>query len=67
MKIHWSPEAMADYEAIIQYIRTDNSAAAARVARTILRTIEQLRIFPTPDALGALKVRANWYSRPFRL
>src|ERR1700748_1549139 len=36
MEIRWSPEAAADFTAMIQYIQQDNSPAALRVARAIL-------------------------------
>jgi len=51
MDIRWSPEATSDFTAIIQYIRQDNSTAALRVARTILRTIDQLS-FPNRGRPG---------------
>ena len=41
MEIRWSPEAAAEFTAIIQYIRQDNANAALRVARTIYQTIAQ--------------------------
>ena len=52
MDIHWSPEAAADFTAIIEYIRKDNPSAAVRVARTMLRTVYQLESFPNLGRLG---------------
>jgi toxin ParE1/3/4 len=46
MEIRWSPEAAADFTAMIQYIRQDNSAAALRAARAIYQTVAQLKAFP---------------------
>lgn len=52
MEIRWSPEALADFTAIIQYIQADNSSAALRVARAIYQAIAQLKIFPNSDRIG---------------
>jgi toxin ParE1/3/4 len=52
MEIRWSPEAAAEFTAIIQYIRQDNADAALRVARTIYRTIAQLKTFPNRGRPG---------------
>jgi plasmid stabilization system protein ParE len=35
MTVRWSPEAAADFAAIVEYIRKQNHSAAERVARTI--------------------------------
>lgn len=45
MKIHWSPEAVTDFTAIIQYIRQDNPPAALRVAQSIYKSIARLGKF----------------------
>jgi toxin ParE1/3/4 len=52
MEIRWSPEAAADFTAMIQYIRQDNSSAALRVARTIYQTVAQLKVFPNRGRSG---------------
>jgi plasmid stabilization system protein ParE len=35
MIVRWSPEAAADFAAIVEYIRKQNPSAAERVARAI--------------------------------
>jgi plasmid stabilization system protein ParE len=35
MKIRWSPEAAADFIALVEYIRNQNSSAADRVAHSM--------------------------------
>jgi addiction module RelE/StbE family toxin len=45
MKIHWSPEAVSDFTAIIQYIRQDNPSAALGVAQNIYKSIARLSTF----------------------
>lgn len=55
MQLRWSREAAADFTAIIQYIRQDNSAAAQRVARTMLRIMDQLKSFPNRGRLGRVE------------
>jgi len=52
MEIRWSPEAAADFTAVIQYIRQDNSSAALRVARAIYDAIAQLNTFPNRGRPG---------------
>ena len=54
MDIRWSPEAAADFAALIQYIRQDNSTAALRVARTIYQTVAQLKTFPNRGRPGRI-------------
>ena len=46
MQIRWSPQAAADFRAIIQYIRQDNSTVALRVARAVYEAVAQLKTFP---------------------
>jgi toxin ParE1/3/4 len=55
MKIIWSPEAAADFSAIIQYIRQDNAAAAQRVARSIYQDIGKLKDFPNEGRPGRME------------
>ncbi len=46
MIVRWSPEAAADFAAIVEYIRQDNPSAAQRVAQTIYDGLESLASFP---------------------
>jgi toxin ParE1/3/4 len=55
MEIRWSPEAAADFTAMIQYIRRDNSAAALRVARAIYQAVAQLKVFPNRGRPGRVE------------
>ncbi|MFI5104348.1 MAG: type II toxin-antitoxin system RelE/ParE family toxin [Terriglobales bacterium] len=54
MKIIWSPEAAADFAAIVRYIREDNAAAAQRVARSVYQHISQLKSFPNQGRPGRM-------------
>lgn len=54
MEIRWSPEAAADFTAVIQYIRQDNSSAAFRVARSIYDAVAQLNTFPNRGRPGRI-------------
>jgi toxin ParE1/3/4 len=45
MEVRWSPEAVADFTAMIQYIRNDNPSTALRVARAIYDAVAQLNTF----------------------
>ena len=54
MEIRWSPEAVLDFTAIIQYIRQDNSSAALRVARAIYDAVAQLNTFPNRGRPGRI-------------
>jgi toxin ParE1/3/4 len=55
MKIHWSPEASADFTAIIQYIHQENPTASRRVAERISGTLNQLKAFPHLGRPGRLE------------
>lgn len=55
MKIHWSPEASADFNAIIRYIHQENPSASRRVAERISRTLNQLKAFPHLGRPGRLE------------
>lgn len=52
MQIRWSPEAVADFTGMIQYIRQDNPTAALRVAQAIYQTVAQLKTFPNRGRPG---------------
>jgi toxin ParE1/3/4 len=54
MDIHWSPEAVADFVGIVQFIRQDSAAAASRVARSIDEGIAQLKTFPNQGRPGRI-------------
>jgi toxin ParE1/3/4 len=45
MQVRWSPDAVADLQHIVDYIRADNPVAARRVGR---------KIYDRLNALGAL-------------
>ena len=46
MTVRWSPEAAADFAAIVEYIRKQNAPAAGRVARKIYEGVAVLASFP---------------------
>ena len=52
MTVRWSPEAAADFEAIVGYIRKQNSSAAERVAHTIYDGVASLASFPRQGRSG---------------
>ena len=45
-QVVWSPEAVADVEAIASYIARDSAAYAQAVVEKILETARQVRVFP---------------------
>jgi toxin ParE1/3/4 len=55
MKVRWSPEAAADFAALVEYIRKDNSSAADRVAHSIYDGIVSLATFPNRGRPGRVK------------
>jgi toxin ParE1/3/4 len=55
MKIRWSPEAAADFAALVEYIRKENSSAADRVAHSIYDGIVSLTSFPNRGRVGRVK------------
>jgi len=54
MKIEWSPEASADFSAIVAYIHEQNPAAASRVAHTLYDSVASLAEFPNRGRLGRI-------------
>jgi len=54
MEVRWSPEAVADFSAIVRYIRQDSTSAALRVARAIYNAIAQLNTFPNRGRPGKI-------------
>ena len=55
MKVRWSPEASADFAAIVEYIQKQNPTAAERVARTIYEGVASLASFPMQGRPGRTK------------
>jgi toxin ParE1/3/4 len=55
MRIEWSASAVADLEAISEYIERDrNLETANRVARTIYETVQSLRTMPYRGRAGRI-------------
>jgi toxin ParE1/3/4 len=52
MTVRWSPEAAADFAAIVEYIRKQNPSAAERVARRIYDGVVSLASFPKQGRPG---------------
>ena len=55
MKICWSPEAAADFRAIVEYIHKQNLPAAERVAHAIYDGVDLLASFPKRGRPGRIK------------
>lgn len=55
MTLRWSPEAAADFAAIIEYIRKQNPSAAERVANKIYGGVVALASFPKQGRPGRTK------------
>jgi addiction module RelE/StbE family toxin len=55
MTVRWSPEAAADFTAIVEYIRKQNPSAAERVAHTIYDGVASLTSFPKRGRHGRTK------------
>ena len=55
MMIRWSPEAAADFAAIVEYIRKQNPSAAKRVAHAIYDGIASLASFPRRGRPGRVQ------------
>lgn len=54
MTVRWSPEAAADFVAIVEYIRKQNLSAAERVAHKIYESAASLASFPQQGRLGRI-------------
>lgn len=54
MQIRWSPDAAADLENIVDYIRRDNPAVAQRVGQTIYDRLSILGAFPHGGRVGRM-------------
>jgi plasmid stabilization system protein ParE len=46
MQVRWSPDAAADLESIVDYIRRDNPAVVQRVGQAIYDRLNTLGTFP---------------------
>jgi toxin ParE1/3/4 len=55
MQIRWSPDAAAELQRIVDYIRLDNSAAAQRVGRAIYNRLSVLEKFPESGRIGRVE------------
>jgi toxin ParE1/3/4 len=55
MIVRWSPEAAADFAAIVEYIRKQNPSAADRVANKIYDGVASLASFPRQGRVGRTK------------
>ena len=55
MTVRWSPEAAADFVAIVEYIRQQNLSAAERVAHAISDGVASLTSFPRKGRPGRAK------------
>jgi toxin ParE1/3/4 len=69
-RVEWSPRAVEDLEAIVQYIAADSTAYAAAVVQTILNTTRKLSPFPfsgrvVPELDGA-SIR-EWFAYSYRI
>ncbi len=55
MTVRWSPEAAADFVAIVEYVRRQNLSAAERVAHEIYEGVASLALFPKQGRPGRTK------------
>jgi len=65
MRVRWSPEAAADFAAIVEYIRKQNPSAAERVAHTIYDGVASLASFPRQGRPGRMKGTRELVFSPF--
>lgn len=52
MNIRWSPEAAADFDGIVDYIKRENPSAASRVGQSLYDSVNSLESFPNRGRLG---------------
>ena len=69
-QVVWSPRAVEDLDAIVQYIAADSTAYATAVLETILSTTRKLSPFPfsgrvVPE-LGDESIR-EWFAYSYRI
>jgi toxin ParE1/3/4 len=55
MQIRWSPDAAADLQNIVDYIRVDNPSAARRVGYSIYQRLGVLTQFPFSGRTGRVE------------
>jgi toxin ParE1/3/4 len=55
MRISWSPDAVADLENIVEYIRRDNPVVAQRIGQAIYDRLSVLGAFPYSGRLGRVE------------
>jgi toxin ParE1/3/4 len=55
MQVRWSPDAAADLEQIVEYIRKGNPGAAQGVAQTIYERAGGLGVFPNRGRQGRVQ------------
>ncbi len=73
MRVRWLRGALANLDAIGEYIARDNSAAADRMVRTIHGAVENLRQFPAMGRPGRvmgtreLVIPGTPYIVPYRI
>jgi toxin ParE1/3/4 len=55
MEIRWSPEAAADFAAVVEYIHKENPSAGDRVAHAIYDSAGSLESFPNRGRPGRIE------------
>jgi toxin ParE1/3/4 len=55
MQIRWSPDAAADLESIIDYLRRDSPAVAHRIGQAIYDRLNILGAFPYSGKVGRVE------------
>jgi toxin ParE1/3/4 len=54
MNVRWSPEAAADFDGIIDYIKRENPAAAGRVGQSMYDSVNSLESLPNRGRMGRI-------------
>jgi len=65
MTVRWSPEAAADFAAIVEYIRKQNPSAAERVAAKSTKVWPRWHRSRIKDGPEESRVPVSWCSRLF--
>jgi toxin ParE1/3/4 len=55
MQIRWSPDAAADLQNIVDYVRLEDSSSARRVGRSIYERLNALKQFPYSGRTGRVE------------
>jgi toxin ParE1/3/4 len=55
MEIRWSPEAAADFAAVVEYIHKENPSAGDRVAHLVYDSAGSLESFPNRGRRGRIE------------